>query len=50
MDVILTLIGIFLAKSADTEFLLKKYTWFLFSPRLQVADCLIFSDIVLEIY
>lgn len=50
LDVILTLIGIFLAKSADTDFLLKKYSLFLFSPRLQVADCLIFSDIVLEIY
>ena len=47
---ILTLIGIYLAKSADTDFLLKKYSLFLFSPRLQVADCLIFSDIVLEIY
>ena len=50
LDMILTLIGIFLAKSADTDFLLKKYSLFLFSARLQVADCLIFSDIVLEIY
>jgi hypothetical protein len=41
---------IFVNRKVETEFIVQKYGFILFSDRIQQADCQIFSDIVIDIY
>jgi hypothetical protein len=37
-------------KKVETDFIVQKYAFILFSDRIQQSDCFIFADIVLNIY
>lgn len=50
VDIIFTLIQIFVNRKVETEFIVQKYSFILFSDRIQQPDCQIFSDIVIDIY
>ena len=50
VDVVFTLIGVFTSRRVDPAFIIQKYGFILFSDRIKEPDCLIFADIVLEIY
>lgn len=53
LDVIFTLLGILLSKTRQDMSLsqaLQKYSIILFSDRIQKPDCIIFADVVLDIY